>query len=199
MHTFKTVIIVACSIFWAATASAAGTIGYVGGSFGITTLNDDDRHKDYVTEMRIDDDSTGGQIFAGMTFNNWVGIEANISNLGEYRYVDSIGTIFNQFEVIAITAIFRTPQGRSPVSFYGKAGFGIISWEEDDVAFRTITDGTEGAMAFGVGLILSPSPDSHMSFRFAVDVYSFSYDDLNNGYEYTQSIGMSSFGVQANF
>ena len=197
MNTIKTIIIV-FSIFWTATANAAGPGVHVGGALGFTSLADDDRHNDYV-DMRLDDESSGGQIFAGMYFDNWIGIEATLANLGEYEYTDPVGTISDKFGVMAVTAMFRTPMGRSPISFYGKAGLGIISWEEEDFAFGTKEDDTGGALALGFGLILTPRPDSPMSFRFSLDIYSFTLDDLVTGYEYNQSIAMSSFGMQFNF
>jgi hypothetical protein len=167
----------------------------MGGAIGTTTFEDDRRASDY--GFRIDEDDTGGQLFAGMTFNDWLGIEGTIANLGEYKFNDFLRTT-NKYSVMAVTAMFRTPAGRGPVSFYGKAGLGIISWEEED-DLGLLDDDSGGALALGFGLILTPRPDSYMSLRFSFDIYSFVVDDFFQNKEYDQAIGMSSIGLQFNF
>jgi OOP family OmpA-OmpF porin len=198
MHIFKTTIIVACSIFWAATAAAAGGGGYIGGAFGSTNFEDDGRYFDLGAQL--DDQSNGAQIFGGFNFNHFFGIEGTIANLGEFE--DTTGTLIDSFEVVAVTAIFRTPTVHSPVSFFGKVGLGVIYWEEEDLLYPWMNDeDSGGALALGFGVTFTPRTESYLSFRIAFDLYSFVFEEVYLGttYEYDQSIGMSSIGMQFNF
>ena len=200
MHTFKTAIIVACSILWATTASAAGAGGYIGGAFGSTVFEDDGRFNDW--GMTLDDESSGAMVYGGFNFNQFIGIEGTIANLGEYEDPTNPGNTFiDNFGVVAVTAIFRTPARRGPVSFYGKAGLGIVSWEEEDTLFGTKDEDSGGAVALGFGVIFTPRVESYLSFRIGFDIYSFLFEEtvLGIDYEYNQAIGMSSVGMQFNF
>ena len=201
MNIIKTIIVV-FSILWAATASAAGPVTgfYVGGAVGTTYFEDDDRARYEFSSNLSDDEDSGGQIFFGYNFNRYIGIEGTFASLGEYSFYDPFYgvTITDSFEAFTVTAVGKLPVGQGPFSFYAKAGFGTISWEEDDPALGTYDD-TSGTFTFGIGMMVRPN-QGLMAFRIGWDFYShYVEEDYYPWREYYQSLGMGSVGMQFNF
>ena len=133
MRLFKCLIIMVAILF-ANTAYAHQTGFYIGGAFGNTAFEDDNRYRDLGLTLD-DDDDRGGQLFVGFNVNRYFGIEATLADLGEFT--DSTRTFTDKFAVMAVTAVGKIPVANGPVSLYGKAGFGVIYLEEDDRFFRT--------------------------------------------------------------
>lgn len=169
---------------------------YLGGTFGTTIFEDDHRYRDL--GLALDDDDWGGQLFVGFNFNRYFGMEMTLADLGEFT--DYTQTFTDKFSVMAVTAVGKIPLGRGPVSLYGKAGLGVVYWEEEDTFFNTLWDDRGGVLAIGFGVLLMPLRERYLAFRFGWDVYSFTLEDNNPPYrDYDQTLAMSSLGMQINF
>lgn len=195
MRLFKLFVIVAAVLF-AGSAYAQQTGFYMGGAFGNTTIDDDYRYRDL--GLYMDDDDQGSQLFLGIDYNRYFGMEMTYADLGEFT--DSTRTFTDKFSVVAFTVVGKLPVGRSPVSYYGKVGLGVVYWEEEDRFFNINWDDSGGALAIGFGMLITPMRDSYITFRLGWDFYSF---DLEDDYfprrDYYQTLGMGSLGMQFNF
>lgn len=193
-----TLLTLMVTIMFAGAAHAQRPGFYLGGAFGITAFEDDHRSRDM--DINLDDDDRAGQLFFGVNVNPYFGVEATFANLGEYT--DTTRTFTDKFSVIAVTAVGKIPLGRatSPVSLYGKAGLGVVNWEEEDTFLNTSGDDSGGALALGFGVIFSPMRDQYLAFRLGWDFYAFTLEeDYPSNREYDQNLGMASLGLQINF
>jgi OOP family OmpA-OmpF porin len=195
MRLFKFLIIM-MAILFATTANAHQTGFYIGGAFGNTVFEDDNRYRDL--GLNLDDDDRGGQLFVGFDVNRYFGVEATLADLGEFT--DSKQTFTDEFAVMAITAVGKIPIANGPVSFYGKAGFGVIYWEEEDTFFGTTRDDSIGTVAIGFGVAFTPGSEHYLTFRLGWDFYAFILEEDYPPYrDYDQALGMGSLGLQLNF
>jgi len=184
------------SIFLASTAYAGQTGPYMGIAFGSTILEDDNRFSD--AGLNLDDEDQGGQLFGGFNFNRYIGVEGTLASLGEYS--DTTGLYKDSFEAFTVTAVGKLPVGKGPVSFYGKAGLGIISWEEEMTFSGFTQSDTGGTVTIGLGVMFTPGTESYLTLRLGWDFYSFVMEESNFPFrDYNQTIGLGSIGLQFNF
>ena len=190
-----TIIIFVISFLFTGTGFAKQSGAYIGGSFGGTTFEDDNRFSDI--GLNIDDKDRGGQLFGGFNFNRYIGVEGTLASLGEYS--DTTGLYKDSFGAFTVTAVGKLPVGRGPVSFYGKAGLGIISWEEDTFFGLTQSD-TGGTVTIGLGVMFTPGTESYLTFRLGWDFYTFAMEETTPPFrDYNQTLGLGSLGLQFNF
>jgi opacity protein-like surface antigen len=181
------VVAVGCSD----SALAAANGFYAGLGFGRTVFEDDDR---FVGDF-LDDDDKGFQVYGGYRFTDYFGVEGDYADLGDF---DSLSSNM-EVEAFAITAVGYLPIRRIPLELFGKAGFGVIEWDETAPSF----DDSSGALVLGFGLALTPVEP--MTLRLGLDIYSYTLEEYRifgntvSKREYDQAVGMSYLGIQCNF
>ncbi len=195
MRIIKPLVILFTILF--AGTSYANSGFYLGGAVGSTSFEDDDRTIIEFGTFMVDDDDQGAQLFFGYNFNRYIGIEATLASLGEYT--DSSGTITDTYDAMTVTAVGKIPVGQGPVNFYGKAGLGVIFWEEEDTFLNFEYDDTGGTFTLGLGVMFTPGKEQYLTFRIGLDFYAFIVEERFSNREYDQAIGMGSIGLQFNF
>ncbi|MFT5259157.1 MAG: OOP family OmpA-OmpF porin [Cryomorphaceae bacterium] len=136
----------------------------------------------FVNERGLDDDDTGGKVFAGYNFNNYVGIEGSYYDFGE---------ISNGNSELAIDGVSLAVVGSLPlsarVSLFGKVG--AHDWDTEatgPIASQLTTDGDTDAF-YGIGV--NYKLNSNWDIRGEVERYEVQDIDMD----------VVSLGVSYNF
>jgi len=191
MKNLLWVVVAIVCIAWCTTAQAASSGVYAGLGIGRTAFEDDDRFAgDY-----LDDDDKGWQIYGGYRFNDYFSVEAAYADLGSFNSI----SYDTEFDAFAISAVGHLPIRRIPLEVFGKAGFGVIEWDETAPS----VDDSAGTLTLGFGLAYTPV--KQMTLRLGLDVYAFTVEEyrVSGGTvykrEYDQGVGMNYLGIQYNF
>ncbi|MFO7604997.1 MAG: outer membrane beta-barrel protein [Desulfurivibrionaceae bacterium] len=185
------IIPVMALISWSGTALAVSSGVYLGVGAGRTFFEDDER---FIGDF-LDDDDNGFQFYGGFRFMDYFGIEATYADFGDF---DSI-TSNMEFDAFVVSAVGYLPIRRIPLEVFGKAGFGVVDWDE---TARSIDD---SAGTFSLGFGMAYTPVKPVTLRLGLDIYAFTLEEYrvvrSTVYkrEHDQAVGMSYLGIQYNF
>ena len=154
--------------------------GYIGVSFGSTSPDEEGF-----------DDSNGYKLTAGYNANEYVSIEASLTNLGEFDADDDVVAALNFIPGFAIEGASVEVDGiefglvghaplSETISIFGRAG--IFIWEAeytiDTVSFGSDSDTDDGSDAF-FGAGLSFDVGSQAALRVEYTVYDAADSDID--------------------
>jgi Outer membrane protein beta-barrel domain len=153
----KHVSILIAIVVIALPAAAAETGFYVGGGFGVTSLDANDFNPDYAG-LRLEQNNFGFKLFGGYRFLKYFGVEGGYTDFGNVRVWEGGNLDFYKEADVGVTMWSGYAVGLIPVSgkvdFFGKLGYASY-----DVNNRVTDDGetedrsTSGTdLAYGAGI-----------------------------------------------
>ena len=168
----------ACFLAFGAPAAAQDAGWYVGGAYGMTSIDVDTSG---LPGVSIDDSDSGFKIFGGFQFNKHLGAEVGYIDFGSYPVTaGSTGDL--SATAFTVAAVGTLPLNES-FALFGKAG--IWMWESDSsIPGTTGSDGSD--IFFGAGLRYN----LNKNWGLTLEVEQYDSDD---------SITMTSFGVRYKF
>jgi OOP family OmpA-OmpF porin len=144
---------------------------YLGGSLGVSELDDDDFFDD--DNYGLDDNDVVFGVFGGYKFNPYFALEGRYTNFGGFEIEDRPSGYSDEdvdIDALSVHAVGIYPFGSSGWSIYGQAGLGSVSAD-------TSSGSSETALSFGVGV--SYNTTENWSFALQGDVYAWEDDDAS--------------------
>ncbi len=163
---YKRAIAVAAAVLLLGTAQAAEPLergGYFGGGGGTSVFDDDGASGGF-----LDDTDTGLMLFGGYKFLKYLSVEGRYANFGSFDGLD--------VSALSVHAVGIVPFGTSGWEFFGQLGLGSLKLEFDGIG-----DDDYSAVAGGIGVRFSPTPNFAVGIQ--TDVYVFEDDDLGPTYD----------------
>ena len=140
---------------------------YIGGSVGLTNLEDGDGGFAY------EDNPFGYKIIGGYKFSNFLAVEGAYANLGEASDdVAGFGDVDAEFSGVSATALAIVPL--TVLDVFGKLGY--YSGDIEVSAFGVTGDESESGVTAGAGVMFNLIPT--LSFRGDIDWYDTDLDTL---------------------
>ena len=141
---------------------------YIGGSLGVSDLDDDDFYDD--DNYGLDDDDVVFGVFGGYKFNPYFALEGRYTDFGSFETTDRPTGYENDLDIDALSvhAVGIYPFGSSGWSIFGQAGVARIGGDDLD---------TETGYSVGVGV--SYNTTENWSFALQGDVYAWEDDDAD--------------------
>ena len=132
-----------------------------------------------------DDEDSSFHIAVGYKFLRFLAIEARYADFGTFDvFFDELDVSATSIHVVGIA-----PFGQSGWEFFGQLGLGSVDVDYD---FDNFLDGSQSAMAGGIGFRWYPTPKVALGIQ--TDVYVW---DDNNDWE--SSVGATQFSLQVIF
>lgn len=156
----------------------------------------------YSTETIIDDSETSFTAFGGFKFNNYLALQANTINLGEYA---GDGIMLNSTSVsgISMTVVGILPIGGQGFELFGRLGLGFISYEQNYDLWGGSEESNSSigeTLVSSLGINYTPVDFQQMSFHLAYENYYFETEyAYNSAISDSNSIGVVTFGARYNF
>ena len=163
----------------------------------------------YSADTIIDDSDMSFTVFGGYKFNQYLALQANVLNLGEYS---GDGVVLNSTEIsgLSMTVVGILPIGNQGFELFGRLGLGLINYEQnyDLWDYEGSNSSIGEALVSSVGVNYTPVNFKQMSFHLAYENYYF---ETRYEYEYSSaipasnatydshSIGVFTLGARYNF
>jgi OOP family OmpA-OmpF porin len=163
---------------------------YIGGSAGVTSLEDDG----FITEdgnFTFDDSDTAVTLFGGYKILKYLAVEARYSNLGSYTVT---GTSFpEQFDIdvtsLSAHVVGIIPFGASGWELFGQLGLSQLNF---DVSGSGDEDETAGSAGIGVRFY----PTTNLGISLQTDAYAYEQDGIGGR---TYDIGVVATQIGINY
>jgi hypothetical protein len=165
---------------------------YIGGSAGVTTLEDDG----YITEdgfLTFDDSDTAFTLFGGYKILKYLAVEARYSNLGSYTITDNFSSGQADIDVTSLSAhvVGIIPFGASGWELFGQLGLSKLNI---DISCYQCGDDDETAGSAGIGVRFYPT--SNLGISLQTDAYAYEEDDFGGR---TYDIGVVATQISINY
>ena len=148
-------------------AAPAEKGAYIGGAFGMTTLEDDG----LFNGLNFDDSDSGFGIFGGYKFFKYLAVEGRYTDFGTFS-VDGLGI---DASVVSVHAVGIIPFGDSGWELFGQLGLGTV-----DISI--LGDSTsESVGSAGMGIRYSFS--ENLSVGVQTDAYAYEEVDFGSTYD----------------
>lgn len=157
---------------------------YIGGAYGAYSVDDSD----------FNDDDTAPQIFAGVQFNPYVGVEAAYLDFGS----SGNELLESETEGYSLALTGRLPLTQS-VAVYGKIGQFWWDSELRSTGFQEAFDGQEPTWGGGLSFQVAPNLDFRLAYdRLDVDLEREEIGPIANG-DFDSKVDLLSAGLKLEF
>ena len=157
---------------------------YIGGSAGITELDDDGAASDLSgggVSFSLDESDSSFGLYGGYKILKYLAVEGRLVNLGSYTLTGSDGftTASEDIDLSVISAhvVGIVPFGASGWELFGQLGLGRMNIDTD------FGDEDETAGSAGIGVRWYPIPNLGLSLQ--VDAWAWEEDDGFDTYDFS--------------
>ena len=148
---------------------------YIGGSAGVTSLEDDGLFA--ANGVSVDDSDTAFALFGGYKILKYLAVEARYTDLGDYTAMfgsQPLGEL--GLDTLSAHVVGIIPFGASGWELFGQLGLGRASFDDCDGC----SDETVGSAGIGVRFY----PTTHLAISLQTDVYAWEEDDGFSTYDF---------------
>ena len=155
---------------------------YIGGSAGVTELDDDG----LFSGLSFDDSDTAYGIFGGYKILKYLAVEGRYTNLGTYSVSDGFDTVKLEGTALSAHVVGIIPFGSSGWELFGQLGLGRLN-----IDTNCCGDDDETVGSAGIGVRFYPT--AHLGLSLQIDAYAWEEDD---GFETADlAIGATQLGI----
>ncbi len=143
---------------------------YIGGSFGVSSLDDDGAFN----FLEFDDSDTAYGIFGGYKFFKYLAVEGRYTDFGSFSVSDGFDTENLDISVLSLHAVGIVPFGASGWELFGQLGIGTANIDCDGCSDETV-------VSAGIGVRFYPT--SNLGISLQTDAYVWEEDDFGTTYD----------------
>ena len=154
---------------------------YIGGSAGVTELDDDGAFNG----LDFDDTDSAFALFGGYKILKYLAVEARYTDFGDYSV--SNGSMSESVDLSSISGHVEgiIPFSTSGWELFGQLGFGRMSIDCDGCSDETV-----GSAGIGVRFY----PTANLAISLQTDAYAWEEDDSFDTYDF--AVVATQFGIQ---
>jgi PPE-repeat protein len=154
---------------------------YIGGSVGVSNLDDDGAFDG----LDFDDSDTAIALFGGYKILKYLAVEGRLTSFGTFSLSDGFTTEKADLSSISAHVVGIVPFGTSGWELFGQLGLGNMDFDCDGCSDETV-----GSAGLGVRYY----PTTNLSISFQIDAYAWEEDGFGTTYDFAAS--GSQVGVQ---